>query len=320
MTARIRAGLGVVLLAGLLSSCGPVPQPFRSDVSQAPNPVQALEGFRVIYVPPIKGATRPMAKLLATSVAQYLNTHDIPASTHQPKQHRKDYWTLEGSTRPIPYDTEPSLIALTQWNLRDQHARQLTDHKERTLGEPWQWEYGDPRILYAVGKGVAGAIAPFIRKPDTSVIAAKPDKLQVCIAPVSGAPGDGNYALLRALRTALSVRGFDIVSDEARAERRIRGTVELTDLQGGAEHIRIVWGVEEPDGVRIGDAVQENDIAAGSLNARWGAIAGIAAAAVLDGVIDLLTSSDDDQTPGGLSLPPSRQLRHVPGRALPPPE
>ena len=246
----LRRLLTVLIMAAGLFGCGPVPQPFRhDDVSQVPNPVDVLEGFRVIYVKPVEGPPAPMAALLADTVANYLNNRDLAAGVRQPKGLAHKYWTLVGRARPIPLDADPDVIAVTEWTLTDESGALVTTHEVRSTGEAWQWEYGDPRILYAIGEDVADALAKVVIKsmPQNTVDPADMGP-KVGLGPVSGAPGDGNQSLLRALKTGLRMRGFHIAANDKAADKHIRCEVILTALKNGKENIKLIWSVLEADG------------------------------------------------------------------------
>jgi hypothetical protein len=109
--------------------------------------------------------------------------------------------------------------------------------------------------------------------------------LKISIADVTGALGDGNAALRRAI-TALLLKSGNKVVPENQSDVKIIGTVQQTKL-GETELIEITWKVEK-DGLSIGQVVQENEVPAGMFDETWGENAGFAAESAQDGIAELL--------------------------------
>lgn len=113
--------------------------------------------------------------------------------------------------------------------------------------------------------------------------------LAVYVPRVSGAPGDGPSALSQALQRELTKNGVSLAnSTAATSAHRVEGKVALGASKGGKQPISIDWVVKDPKGNKLGTVSQKNDIPAGSLNGKWGATAGAAAAAAAQGILRLL--------------------------------
>jgi hypothetical protein len=121
--------------------------------------------------------------------------------------------------------------------------------------------------------------------------AASPKSAGVIVAPVSGAPGDGQRSLTTALKKRLYAGGIKLANGTAENVYTVKGSVVLSDASGGKQSIRIDWLVLDPSGKRLGTVSQQNTIPRGSLNGPWGAIADAAAGAAADGIIKLLPKS-----------------------------
>lgn len=113
----------------------------------------------------------------------------------------------------------------------------------------------------------------------------------VVVAPVSGAPGDGQRSLTTALKKRLYAGGVKLANGPAVNVYMVKGSVKLTDASGGKQSIRIDWQVLDPSGKKLGTVSQQNMIPKGSLNGPWGAIADAAAGAAAAGIIKLLPKS-----------------------------
>ena len=111
------------------------------------------------------------------------------------------------------------------------------------------------------------------------------------VAPVSGAPGDGQRSLTTALKKRLYAGGVKLANGPAVNVYMVKGSVSLADASGGKQSIRIDWQVLDPSGKKLGTVSQQNMIPRGSLNGPWGAIADAAAGAAAAGIIKLLPKS-----------------------------
>ena len=121
--------------------------------------------------------------------------------------------------------------------------------------------------------------------------AASPKAAGVIVAPVSGAPGDGQRSLTTALKKRLYAGGVKLANGPAVNVYMVKGSVKLADASGGKQSIRIDWQVLDPSGKKLGTVSQQNMIPRGSLNGPWGAIADAAAGAAAAGIIKLLPKS-----------------------------
>jgi hypothetical protein len=121
-----------------------------------------------------------------------------------------------------------------------------------------------------------------------SVASTPPGEVLALVAPVAGAPGDGQTSLTAALKKRLSAGGVKLASAPSRSVYTVKGTVTMADLAGGKQSIHIDWLVLAPGGKRLGTVSQQNTIPKGSLNGPWGAIADAAAVKAASDIIKLL--------------------------------
>ncbi|MEK7244851.1 MAG: hypothetical protein AAB223_02405 [Pseudomonadota bacterium] len=138
----------------------------------------------------------------------------------------------------------------------------------------------------------------------------------ILIKSVDGAPGDGNQALMLAIKQSLRVRDFMVTEDPRQAVFLIEGRVEIAPPTNGRQRARVVWTVTTVSGGQVGRAIQENAIPAGSLNGAWGQVATMVANAAADGVEELFGRPSTRRAQA--VVPPTPPLPQVPGRAPPP--
>ena len=148
---------------------------------------------------------------------------------------------------------------------------------------------GSASSVAAVSDAAPAATAATASAPSPRV--ASPKAAGVIVAPVSGAPGDGQRSLTTALKKRLYAGGVKLANGPAVNVYMVKGSVSLADASGGKQSIRIDWQVLDPSGKKLGTVSQQNMIPRGSLNGPWGAIADAAAGAAAAGIIKLLPKS-----------------------------
>ncbi len=139
----------------------------------------------------------------------------------------------------------------------------------------------------------------------------------ILVKVVEGAPGDGNQALMLAIKQALRIRNFMVTEDPRQAVFLVDGRVEIAPPANGRQRAKVVWTVTTVSGGQVGRAIQENTIPAGSLNGAWGQVAAMVANAAADGVEELFGRPSTRRAQA--VVPPPPLLPQVPGRAPPPP-
>lgn len=110
----------------------------------------------------------------------------------------------------------------------------------------------------------------------------------VAVVPVKGAKGSGNDELTRAMRQALTTAGWTVLKAPAKNALTIAGRVVMAEASGNMQKVSLQWAVESPDGKKLGDVNQANNVQAGSLDAGWGEIAGFAVEAAASGIFELI--------------------------------
>ncbi len=138
----------------------------------------------------------------------------------------------------------------------------------------------------------------------------------ILIRSVDGAPGDGNQALMLAIKQALRIRDFMVTEDPRQAVFQVEGRVDLAPPANGRQRVKLTWIVTTVSGGQVGRAIQENTIPAGSLNGVWGQVAMMVANAAADGVEELFGRPATRKAQ--MAVPATPPLPLVPGRAPPP--
>ena len=105
---------------------------------------------------------------------------------------------------------------------------------------------------------------------------------------VTGAPGDGNNALTRALLYELKRAALPFAMTAGTASHFVQGVVDVSVLDATTEHVTILWVVSNAEGKELGRITQRNDIARGTLHQNWGKTAQYAAMGGADAVLAII--------------------------------
>ncbi len=305
--------------------------------------------------PPTPDPAPPMASKMSTDPTPPVTTEevakvvdvladvpaDVPAKTEPdeapstPASHPPVSLTPKDSDIASKLATEPETpieqpIAApdsgTTFDLRTQERTQEMSPPETEMGQPKPTEIdAPPPKMMAVEPPIspeskileAGISMP---QRDAAVLWGRPSFL---IRPVRGAPGDGNAALTSAIKAALRSRDLTITEDPRQAGYEVIGNVNVGISVNGRQRAKISWTVNTIGGDEVGKAVQENIIAAGSLDGPWGRVSEIVSVAAADGIQALFNAPKRKVTSVGYvpefpEFPKIPKLPRMPGRALPP--
>lgn len=270
-----------ILAPAMLSNCGAVPQPFKAD---APSPLSRPQTIIDVVIDVPSGTPAATGAPLAEALALALERHGIQATTRAQDAFR---YRVTGTAETNQGDTTSPYVATVTWSLEDEDRVPIGLHTQGVLGPAQDWVAGAQALVTRVAAEASSAIAKLIDDADGAEPAV-PGSLRVMS--VQGAPGDGDEALTGAMRRALLRAGYPLVAEAEPAAYRLTGAVSLAPPEAGKQAIRIVWQVFADDGSAVGRAIQENAVAAGSLDRNWGKTADAIATAALPGIAQVLKS------------------------------
>jgi len=303
----------------VLAACGSGEK--KIVIPKIPKPVVKEKPLEV-RVALLEGPALPMARLLSQSVVDGLNDFDIKATVSKGTQAP---YVLEGRAEANWEDRRVPFVMLVYWTLKDGDGNKIGQYTQGVRGARWRWEFGDPRIIRAVGNGAAKPVAAMVGEKKGEPLPFVLIGAGMLVQRVEGAPGDGNRSLTAAIKEALRNADVSITNDIRQASVVLKGTVTVEPAATpGRDRISIVWKVTALDGFEVGSASQDNIIRAGSLDGPWGGEAAKVAAAAVVGIERILGSgAKRSSSPQGIveEVPPSlEKLEQIPGRAPPPPQ
>lgn len=277
----------LILLTGLallIAACQPLPRPFKPEGDRRANPLLGLSDAGGVHVLNIDGAPGAASRRLASAMASALQELNIPASTFSANG-RSLFLQGSATTRRLaPRSVEVDL----SWELINNAGKTVGRHDQRTVLSDQAWRNAQPEPLTALAASAAPSIAKLMQDPAPLGVPLASTETPVHVAPVTGAPGDGDAALHRAIKDTLARAGVKVVDQRPNAGYVVVGKVAMSRPRAGRQKVDIVWSVQDPDGTERGDIKQSNTVRAGELDGRWGDLAYLVAQGAADGVSDLL--------------------------------
>jgi len=271
----------------VLAACSPIDSPLENRVI---NDVELRESrITDVRVELVQGPALPMAKLLSSAIATGLVENGITTSLEPNELSR---FVLKGLVKANWEDRRVPFVMLIDWTLYDLTGKAIGSYKQGVRGARWKWEFGDPKIIRAVGYGAAKPLAAMIVEGEKNPLPNLLFGTGVFVKPVTGAPGDGNETLRIAIIRGMRVSGVKIAEDIRQAGLTLTGHVSLNPLGFGLDEVLVVWRVQTMNGFEVGRATQANNIPRGKLDGLWGDEAEKIAEAALIGIARIIGLSN----------------------------
>ncbi len=268
----------------VLSACGDLPEPFLGNpgatarrLAQPPPPLLA--------VPPGEDTLLPDAanQELANQIAMALQATEVPALVRKPMA---TDWRLITRAQRDGDSVKP------MFSVQDPQGKEegSAEGEAVTLAD---WAAASPTLMHQVAAEAAPRIGAVLTSIRVAHDKADPNSLynrsaRVLVADVTGAPGDGNEALTRQMRSRLAVLGPVVLTTPTGADFVVQGQVVVAPEPKRQERIEIQWIVKTASGDERGRVVQLNEIPAGTLDHFWGDVAVVVAAEASNGVNDIV--------------------------------
>jgi hypothetical protein len=309
----------------MLAACGNIPKPFEHDDSVAP--VRRLPRDKVeIAVGAPRNMPPEMGQRVAAALAMELQAYGIVAavqpadapiqvggvmSTRDSGETAIEVqidWSIEGAPKNAEPQTSrtkarPEDYGEQSERLVSRIAQQAAPRVATLIGKPPTYQ---ARSLGQVAAGMsvpmeqptddvtatAMAAASSGAPPPPSVSGKQPPtqeaNVKVMVAPVTGAPSDGNRQLYSGMRRALGSSKIVIVDAAANDVFTVIGTVNLTAIDDQRGQLVVKWFVKDPAGRTVGDLEQSNPVPLAAAKGSWAGFGDIVAAAASEGVLELL--------------------------------
>ena len=267
----------------LVIGCGPVPQPFRVDtVSKQHAPALFPAEAMGIAVSRIGGPVPWVGDALAEAMAESLRDREVAASA---KARNRLSLALSSEGH---YETRQNGVGqlVIDWRLTARDGTLLGQRTDKLTPPEAFWHAPEQQMFKQIAESGAPAVVAWLRPYLIGSTITGP--LTVAIAPVHGAPGNGNTALQAALHFSLRQRRVALTESLDTAEVTVFADAKVTPVDKTRDRVQLSWQLLARDGQLIGSIDQDNFVRSGRLNQRWGGIAVVAADAAADGVAILL--------------------------------
>lgn len=286
MSRGIAAWCGLGFLG--LAACQPLPHPFETSHELPEGRLLSLPDVVGIAVDPVRGVAPATSDAVRAALVKALQDGDIPASAAPAGEHA--YHLIGEATTAAPLGAVTKVTMA--WTVTDAAGAEIGHDSNSFAIDSAGWLAGTAD-LGAPMRVAAGEVAEILHLPGAAP--APPPKpsppLRLVLDPVTGAPGDGDTSLPRALAYVLQDAGVDVLDQPDAGAPHVGGTVTLTALPGGQQNVRIVWTVFGADHRAIGTVAQENAVPRGSLDGPWSDAAAAVAAAAADSVRGLVAQA-----------------------------
>jgi len=303
----------VCLLA--LAACGQPPRPFEHDDSEAP--VRALPQDKTeLAIAPPRNMPPEMAKRVAAALAIELQSYGIVAAVQPAAAPIQVTGTM--STR----DADLGIEIQIDWRI-DGAPAAVEPATSKTRTRPEDYAEANERLVSRIAQQAAPRVATLIGRPPTFLprspgqvaagvsVPMEPDvapalaaasvpgsaptpsaqqqpQVKVLVAPVTGAPSDGNRQLYSGMRRALGSSKIVIVDAAGPDIFTVVGTVNLTAIDDQKGQLVIKWFLKDPAGKTVGDLEQSNPVPLAAAKGSWAGFGDIVATAASEGVLELL--------------------------------
>lgn len=308
----------VALLAASLAACASTPRPFEHDSTAEVAHYPSRDKVEVAISTPAN-MPNEMAERVAAALAIELQAYGVVAAL-QPAQaplklasamNTRDassgtgieieiQWYLFGGNRfegPAISKTVAQArdyAEATDW-LVSRIAQQAAPRVATLMGRPPNFE---PRAPGQVAAGIAQppppppetAATPAPAAPATAAAApaAPPRQVKVTVAPVVGAPSDGNRQLFSGMRRALGSSKIVVIDTPAADTFTVVGSVALTPIDDRSTQLAVKWTLKDPAGKEVGNVEQSNAVPLAATRGSWSGFGDIVAAAAVEGILELL--------------------------------
>jgi hypothetical protein len=312
----------VIALCLLLAGCANTPKPFEHDAADDTISRPKQDKVEVAIGPPANMPDK-MAERVAAALAIELQSYNIVAAVQPTPAPLKVAGAM--STRDAEFGTgieieiewfvlgkgrgiEGPAISKTVVQARDfaeatdrlvsRIAQQAAPRIATLMGKPPSFEARAPgQIAAGVNApqpapepsaqpaAASGSTAP---TPSAQTPPPNPRQVKVMVAPVEGAPSDGNRQLLGGMRRALGSSKIVVMDSPGADTFTVTGRVKLTPVDDRIGQLELSWALKDPSGKEIGKVDQANPVPLAAARGSWAGFGDIVAQAAVEGILELL--------------------------------
>jgi hypothetical protein len=306
-----------------LAACVDPPKPFEHDAADTPRYQPKQDAAEVTIETPANMPEK-MAERLAAALAIELQAYGIVAALQPARAPLKitGAMTTRDSTAGTGIEVEINWYLLSGGGKVQGPVVSRTNTQASEYADASDWlvsrmaQQAAPRVATLMGKSPGtearsiGAAAAGVSMPETptdpvgpeafaapgTAVAAKPampagppaPQIKVMVAPITGAPSDGNQQLFSGMRRALGSNKIVVIDKAGGDTFTVTGAVSLKPIDDRTVELTIKWTLKDPTGKDIGNIEQTNPVPAAATRGSWNGFGDIVASAAVEGVLELL--------------------------------
>ena len=311
----------VIVLCLLLAGCIATPKPFEHDADSDAAFRPARDKVEVAIEPPANMPDK-MAERVAAALAIELQSYNIVAAVQPTPAPLKVTGAM--STRDAEFGTGIEIQvewfvlgkgrglegpAVSRTVVQAQDFAEATDRLVSRIAQQ-----AAPRIATLMGKPPAfearapGQVAAGVNMPEPAPPAVQaaaaagsstpaaatqappptPRQVKVMVAPIEGAPSDGNKQLFSGMRRALGSNKIVVMDSPGGDTFTVVGRVKLTPIDDRSGQLELTWVLKDPSGKEVGKVDQSNPVPLAATRGSWAGFGDIVAQAAVEGLLELL--------------------------------
>jgi hypothetical protein len=310
--------VALALVALALTGCVAPPRPFEHDSDDVPRYAPKQEAAEVTIETPANMPDK-MAERVAVAVAIELQSYGIVAAVRPARAPLKitsamstrdsptgngievevDWYLMAGAKAQGPVTTRTTTPANDYGDASDTLVSRVAQQAApRIAGLMGKTPTVDARSIGAVVAGVGipeNPSEPATPQTASAEGAARPapaapaaPQIKVAVAPITGAPSDGNQQLFSGMRRALGSNKIVLADKGGGDTFTVTGAVTTKSIDERTILLAIRWTLKDPSGKEVGNIEQSNPVPAAAARGSWVGFGDIVAAAAVEGVVELL--------------------------------
>ena len=320
----MRPHVVAVLAALAVGACMSTPRPFEHEASTELATYRPKQDKVEVTIETPANMPQKMAERVAAALAIELQSYNIVAGVQPAQAPTKIAGAMStrdaGSGSGIEIEIEWFMLnargaqgpAVSRTNARTEDYAVANDHLVSRIAQQ-----AAPRVATLLGKpptfaarapgqvaaGITVPEKPEADSPQTARVPGgkpAPDRpeakpatprapvVKMMVAPVTGAPSDGNRQLLSGMRRALGSNRVVVIDRAGDDTFTITGTVNLKPVDEQMSQLTVRWVLTDPKGKEVGNLEQANPVPNAAVRGSWAGFGDIVASAAVEGMLELL--------------------------------
>lgn len=256
-----------------LIACTQAPQPLRHSRTGFDPSVLRLRDGGTISIQPIEGIAKPLAKIMGDSLADSLSARGIPSTSNLITN---PSYKVRGQVVIRRNKNSPYIDGAIYWTFTKRESGERLEYSQPFHIERHRWIYGDQVMIDSIVEAAADEFAGYLqdnREREAVELAVRDQDIIFYIDKITGAPGDGQSALKKAMALTLRQAGGLVRNQPHKNSYILDAEVRALEPFNGKQRIKIDWIVKDSTGHELGRAQLNNQLDEGRLTKPWGRLA-----------------------------------------------